>query len=198
MHLTSTPIYASTVEYQRLLLSAKSAMETAVLHLLYRGRFTLFLTVPPPSHLWKEAVVGVLGNVNIHTELNLNYPCLWQRCPRYSIPHYKILDTALNLTKAFDSKILPGPDNMALMVPDVSACSRFTMNSCWSWDTSFTNMASGPSQPPICFSSSPLSSLVSDMMCTPNTEAKKTQVTGHSPPSKKNTGKYLLRVRLYQ
>ncbi len=48
---------------------------------------------------------------------------------------------------------IPGPDSMALMVPEVKACSLFTMNSWPSDDTSLTYIASGPSQPPY-FSSS--------------------------------------------
>lgn len=43
---------------------------------------------------------------------------------------------------------LPGPLNMALIVPDVSACSLFTINSWPSEDINLTYMASGPSQPP--------------------------------------------------
>lgn len=50
--------------------------------------------------------------------------------------------------KNFASESLPGPLNMALIVPDVKACSLFTMNSCPSDEISFTYMASGPSQPP--------------------------------------------------
>lgn len=46
------------------------------------------------------------------------------------------------------SEFSPGPLNMALIVPDVKACSRFTMNSWPSDEISFTYMASGPSQPP--------------------------------------------------
>lgn len=42
----------------------------------------------------------------------------------------------------------PGPLNMALMVPDVKACSLFTINSWPSEEINFTYMASGPSQPP--------------------------------------------------
>ena len=42
----------------------------------------------------------------------------------------------------------PGPLNIALMVPEVSACSRRMTNSCPSLEMSFTYMASGPSQPP--------------------------------------------------
>ena len=58
--------------------------------------------------------------------------------------------------------MLPGPDNMALIVPEVSACSRFTINSCPSDEISFTYMASGPSHPPKVLSSSP--SLASDIV----------------------------------
>ena len=36
----------------------------------------------------------------------------------------------------------PGPESMALIVPDVSACSRLIMNSCPSEEMSFTNIAS--------------------------------------------------------
>ena len=43
---------------------------------------------------------------------------------------------------------LPGPLNMAFIVPDVSACSLFTINSWPSEDINLTYMASGPSQPP--------------------------------------------------
>lgn len=45
-------------------------------------------------------------------------------------------------------EFLPGPLNMALIVPDVKACSLFTMNSWPSEEINFTYMASGPSQPP--------------------------------------------------
>merc|ERR1740131_576392 len=54
----------------------------------------------------------------------------------------------------------PGPDNIALMVPDVRACSLFTMNSWLSWEMSLTYMASGPSQPPYTRSSLPSSLIV--------------------------------------
>ena len=52
---------------------------------------------------------------------------------------------------------------MALIVPEVSAWSLFTINSWPSEDTNFTYIASGPSQPPYTFSSSPLSPLSSDI-----------------------------------
>lgn len=42
----------------------------------------------------------------------------------------------------------PGPDNIARIVPEVRACSRFTTNSWPSEEISFTYMASGPSHPP--------------------------------------------------
>jgi len=48
----------------------------------------------------------------------------------------------------------PGPLNMALIVPDINACSRLTMNSWPSLDISLTYVASGPSQPVPYFSSS--------------------------------------------
>lgn len=48
---------------------------------------------------------------------------------------------------------LPGPLNMAFIVPDVNACSLFTMNSWPSEDINFTYIASGPSHPPYVFSS---------------------------------------------
>jgi hypothetical protein len=39
----------------------------------------------------------------------------------------------------------PGPDNIAFMVPEVSACSRFTINSWPSDEISLTYKAFGPS-----------------------------------------------------
>lgn len=38
--------------------------------------------------------------------------------------------------------------NLPLIVPEVKACSRFTINSCPSDEISLTYIASGPSQPP--------------------------------------------------
>lgn len=42
----------------------------------------------------------------------------------------------------------PGPESMAFMVPEVRACSRFTMNSWPSEEINLTYIASGPSHPP--------------------------------------------------
>lgn len=55
--------------------------------------------------------------------------------------------------KVLNLLYLPGPLNIAFIVPDVNACSLFTMNSCPSEDINFTYIASGPSHPPYVFSS---------------------------------------------
>lgn len=62
---------------------------------------------------------------------------------------------------------LPGPLNIAFIVPDVNACSLFTMNSWPSEDINFTYIASGPSHPPYVFSS-------------PSVMEKKTMVSEHN------------------
>lgn len=62
----------------------------------------------------------------------------------------------------------PGPLNIALIVPDVKACSLFTMNSCLSDDINLTYIALGPSQPPYTDSPSTFSSLESDMLSVPH------------------------------
>merc|ERR1719295_2200962 len=61
--------------------------------------------------------------------------------------------TWLGISRKFTSFVsfslnCPGPESIALMVPEVRAWSRFTMNSCPSLEISFTYMASGPSQLP--------------------------------------------------
>jgi len=45
------------------------------------------------------------------------------------------------------SENLPGPCNMALIVPEIKACSRFTMNILPSLEMSFTYSEFGPTQP---------------------------------------------------
>ena len=57
---------------------------------------------------------------------------------------------SLNLTSFVSfSANCPGPLNIALMVPEVRACSRFRTNSCPSLAMSLTYMASGPSVRPM-------------------------------------------------
>lgn len=69
----------------------------------------------------------------------------------------KIWKHATQNTRHFLSKSynlhIPGPLNMAFIVPDVNACSRFTINSWPSEEINLTYIASGPSQPPYVFSS---------------------------------------------
>lgn len=62
-------------------------------------------------------------------------------------------DTAVCYNMIHLPESSPGPLNMALMVPDVKACSLFTINSWPSEEINFTYMASGPSQPPQVLSS---------------------------------------------
>lgn len=65
------------------------------------------------------------------------------KCPKVKTKKIKVLSLLY----------LPGPLNIAFIVPDVNACSLFTMNSWPSEDINFTYIASGPSHPPYVFSS---------------------------------------------